>query len=76
VTNRFGLRTCDFYALRAVGIQDIFVRCIGDQTRQSGSKTDQYATTGHAYDDGTTSKFYPHRAELAKRVLSVLNDLN
>jgi hypothetical protein len=23
--NRFGLRTCDFYALGAVGIQDIFV---------------------------------------------------
>jgi hypothetical protein len=25
VSNRFGLRTCDFYALEAVGIQDIFV---------------------------------------------------
>jgi hypothetical protein len=25
VSNRFGLRTCDFYALGAVGIQDIFV---------------------------------------------------
>lgn len=25
VPNRFGLRTCDFYALGAVGIQDIFV---------------------------------------------------
>jgi hypothetical protein len=25
VSNRFGLRNCDFYALGAVGIQDIFV---------------------------------------------------
>ncbi len=25
VSNRFGLRTCDFYALGAVGTQDIFV---------------------------------------------------
>jgi hypothetical protein len=41
VSNRFGLRTCDFYALRAVGIQDIFVGCIGDQTCQPGSRTDQ-----------------------------------
>jgi hypothetical protein len=36
-----GLRTCDFYALGAVGIQDIFVRGIGDQTCQSGSSTDE-----------------------------------